>query len=112
MDAFYEQGMFTNGLSTIQTDELHSYEEGIQVLGQAMLLDYGSPKQLERAMETAGSNRADHRRQRRRPSAHPFGVLQRHDDRHRGRLGLVEALVVPHPASARSRSSSSTGRRA
>lgn len=53
MEAFYEQGMFTNGLSTIQTDELHSYEEGIQVLGQSMLIDYGSPRQIERAMETA-----------------------------------------------------------
>ena len=53
MEAFYQQGMFTNGLSTIQTDELHSYEEGIQVLGQALLLDYGNPKHLERAMETS-----------------------------------------------------------
>ena len=34
-------------------DELHSYEDGINVLGQAMLIDYGSPKQLERAMETS-----------------------------------------------------------
>ena len=55
MDAFYAQGMFTNGLSTIQTDELHSYEEGIDVLGQAMMLDYGGPTQIERAMETAGA---------------------------------------------------------
>jgi hypothetical protein len=53
MDAFYENGMFTNGLSTIQADELHSYEEGIQALGQSLTLDYGSPKQLERAMATA-----------------------------------------------------------
>jgi hypothetical protein len=55
MDAFYAQGMFTNGLSTIQADELHSYEEGIDVLGQAMMLDYGGPTQIERAMETAGA---------------------------------------------------------
>jgi hypothetical protein len=68
MDAFYREGMFTNGLSTIQADELHSYEEGIQVLGQSLLLDYGDPKQLERAMETAravigltGVNSAGHR---------------------------------------------------
>jgi Concanavalin A-like lectin/glucanases superfamily len=68
METFYAQGMFTNGLSTIQTDELHSYEEGIQVLGQSLLLDYGDPKQLERAMETSrallnltGVNRAGHR---------------------------------------------------
>jgi hypothetical protein len=51
-DAFYAQGMFTNGLPTIQTDELHSYEEGIQALSQVMMLDYGSPRQIERAMET------------------------------------------------------------
>src|SRR5262249_21509313 len=35
-----------------QADELHSYEEGIQALSQCMLLDYGNPKHLERAMET------------------------------------------------------------
>ena len=68
MEAFYAQGLFTGGLSTIQTDELHSYEEGIQVLGQSLLLDYGDPKHLERAMETSralvkltGVNRAGHR---------------------------------------------------
>jgi hypothetical protein len=52
LEAFYDQGMFTNGLSTIQTDELHSYEEGIQALAQALMVDYGSPTQIERAMET------------------------------------------------------------
>lgn len=68
MDAFYREGMFTNGLPTIQADELHSYEEGIQALGQLLLLDYGDPKQLERAMETSravikltGINSAGHR---------------------------------------------------
>jgi concanavalin A-like lectin/glucanase superfamily protein len=68
MDAFFNEHMFTNGLSTIQADELHSYEEGIQALGQSLLLDYGDPKQLERAMETSrsvinltGINSAGHR---------------------------------------------------
>ena len=68
LDAFYREGMFTNGLPTIQADELHSYEEGIQALGQSLLLDYGDPKQLERAMETSrallkvtGINNAGHR---------------------------------------------------
>jgi len=68
MDAFYANGMFTNGLPTIQADELHSYEEGISALGQCLTLDYGSPKQLERAMETTngvekitGINSAGHR---------------------------------------------------
>ena len=60
--------MFTKGLPTIQTDELHSYEEGIDCLGQNLILDYGNPKQIERAMETArgvesitGINAAGHR---------------------------------------------------
>jgi Concanavalin A-like lectin/glucanases superfamily len=53
MDAFYRNGMFTNGLNTILTDNLHTYEEGIQVLAQTMLLEYGDPKVVERIMETA-----------------------------------------------------------
>ena len=100
MEAFYDQGLFTNGLSTIQTDELHSYEEGIQVLGQAMLLDFGGPAHLERAMETAraleerltGVNAAGHRHIR-------SSVLQRHEGRDRRRVGLVEAVLVPGAAS-------------
>jgi Concanavalin A-like lectin/glucanases superfamily len=68
MDVMYAQHMFTNGLATIQTDELHSYEDGLNVLGESMLLDFGSPKQIERAMVTAkrlewltGINAAGHR---------------------------------------------------
>lgn len=68
LDACYREGMFTHGLPTIQTDELHSNEEGINCLGQNLILDYGSPRQLERAMETArgvtgitGVNAAGHR---------------------------------------------------
>jgi hypothetical protein len=68
MDAMYAQHMFLNGLATIQTDELHSYEDGLNVLGESMLLDFGSPKQIERAMVTAkrlewltGINAAGHR---------------------------------------------------
>ena len=53
LDTMYAQNMFTNGLATGQYDELHSYEDGLNVLGQAMMVDYGSPKQLERAMETS-----------------------------------------------------------
>jgi hypothetical protein len=45
--------LFTNGLATIFTDELHALEEGIQVVGQLQLLDYGNPIHIERAMETA-----------------------------------------------------------
>ena len=53
MEAMYANGMFTNGLATGQYDELHSYEDGINTLGQSMMLDYGSPRMLERAMETS-----------------------------------------------------------
>jgi len=68
MDAYYDQGLFTDGLSTITADELHSYEEGISVIPQTMLLDYGDPKVIERLMETTaayeritGINSAGHR---------------------------------------------------
>ncbi|MHB9027283.1 MAG: LamG-like jellyroll fold domain-containing protein, partial [Candidatus Latescibacterota bacterium] len=68
MEAFYTNETFANGLSFIQTDELHTYEEGIQVLPQVMLVDYASPRNVERIMETAkalervtGVNSAGHR---------------------------------------------------
>ncbi len=68
LDAAYRNGMFTHGLPTIQADELHSYEEGINTLAQSLVLDFGSPRQLERAMETSrgvesitGINAAGHR---------------------------------------------------
>jgi hypothetical protein len=60
--------MFTNGLPSIQCDELHSAEEGLIALGQALTLDFANPALLERAMETArslwwltGVNKAGHR---------------------------------------------------
>lgn len=68
MDAYYNQGLFTNGMITIQTDELHTYEDGINVLPQDMSLSYGDPGVVERMMETArgyeritGVNKAGHR---------------------------------------------------
>jgi hypothetical protein len=45
--------LFTNGLATIFTDELHALEDGIQVVSQLQLLDYGNPLYIERGMETA-----------------------------------------------------------
>ncbi len=53
MEEMYRQKMFTNGLATAQYDELHAYEDGLNVLAQSMVLDFGSPKQIERAMETS-----------------------------------------------------------
>jgi hypothetical protein len=68
LEAAFANGMFTNGLPTIQADELHSYEEGINCLAQNLIADFGSPRQLERAMATArgvegitGINAAGHR---------------------------------------------------
>lgn len=67
-NAFYEQGLFTNGLPSIQTDELHTAEEGLISLGQCLTADFANPKYLEHAMETArslwwitGINSAGHR---------------------------------------------------
>ena len=53
LDATFANGMWENGLARAQYDELHSYEDGINTLGQAMMMDYGSPKRIERAMATA-----------------------------------------------------------
>ena len=66
-DAAYKNGMFTGGLSTIVTDELHSYEEGINSNSEAMYLGWGDPKVVERLMTTVAAysriiqpNRAGH----------------------------------------------------
>lgn len=51
-DAVYKNDMFTNGLSTLMLDELHSYEDGINSNSEAMYLNYGDPKVVERLMTT------------------------------------------------------------
>ena len=51
--AFYDQGMFTNGLCSIQADELHSSEEGQVSLAACLNAHPGNPKWLEHAFETA-----------------------------------------------------------
>jgi hypothetical protein len=68
LEAMYENNMWTHGLATGQFDELHSYEDGLNVLGQSLMMDFGNPKDLERAMVTArrlewltGVNAAGHR---------------------------------------------------
>ena len=50
LDASYWNDMWDKGLAKGQYDELHAYEDGLNMLGEAMQLDFGSPKQLERAM--------------------------------------------------------------
>jgi hypothetical protein len=54
-DAAYKNGMFTNGLATIATDELHSYEDGINSNAEAMYLGWGDPKVVERLMTTVAA---------------------------------------------------------
>lgn len=51
-DAVYANGMFTDGLSTIVTDELHAYEEGINSNSSALYVNYGDPLAVERLFTT------------------------------------------------------------
>ena len=51
-DAVYKNGMRTNGLGTITTDELHAYEEGLNSDAERLYLNWGEPKALERLMDT------------------------------------------------------------
>lgn len=57
LEAAYDQGLLTEGMSTIQTDGLHTYEEGTNTICQMNLLEQGNPKQVERMMEAAKSVR-------------------------------------------------------
>jgi hypothetical protein len=52
-DAVDKNGMITDGLNTILTDYLHTYEEGINARGEDAYLNYGDPKSFERLMQTA-----------------------------------------------------------
>ncbi len=51
-DAAHRHGMFTDGLATLVTDELHAYEEGINSDSAALYLNWGNPKVVERMMAT------------------------------------------------------------
>ena len=51
-DAVYANGMRTNGLGTITTDELHAYEEGLNSDAERLYLNWGEPKAVERLMDT------------------------------------------------------------
>lgn len=54
-EAVYKNGMLTDGLSTIMTDELHVYEEGINSNSEALYLNYGDPKVIERLLTTVAA---------------------------------------------------------
>ncbi len=51
-DAAYHNGMITHGLSTITTDELHVYEEGLNSDAERLYLNWGEPQTIERLMAT------------------------------------------------------------
>ena len=53
MEAILDNGMLTDGISTIMTDGLHTYEEGINALQQVNVTEVGNPVQVERIMKTA-----------------------------------------------------------
>ncbi|SDA28330.1 LamG-like jellyroll fold domain-containing protein [Sphingomonas sp. NFR15] len=53
LDATYANGMWSDGLSRIRADELHSYEEGINSVAQSLQLSPGDPTAIERAMAVA-----------------------------------------------------------
>ncbi|HMA49081.1 MAG TPA: LamG domain-containing protein, partial [Magnetospirillaceae bacterium] len=52
-EAAYKNNMFTGGLATLVTDELHSYEDGINSNSEAFYLNWGEPLVAERLMQTA-----------------------------------------------------------
>ena len=54
-DAAYRNGMITNGLGTIITDELHAYEEGLNSNAERLYLNWGEPLALERLMSNAAA---------------------------------------------------------
>ena len=68
LESIYDQGMLTDGISTIMTDGLHNYEEGMNVLDEMNVIRQGDPVLVERLMETArtirnhvmGINKAGH----------------------------------------------------
>ncbi len=50
-DAVYKNGMIVNGLSHIETDELHVYEEGLNSNAERLYLNWGEPLAVERLMD-------------------------------------------------------------
>ena len=57
MEAVYAEGTLTDGMSTIQTDGLHTYEEGVNTVVQVNAAEAGDPRETERLMECARSVR-------------------------------------------------------
>ena len=52
-EATFKNGMRVGGLAYITTDELHSYEEGLNSDAERLYLNWGEPVTVERLMETS-----------------------------------------------------------
>ena len=50
-DAVYKNKMIVDGLGYITTDELHAYEEGLNVNAERLYLNWGEPVTIERLMD-------------------------------------------------------------
>ncbi|MFC1614174.1 LamG-like jellyroll fold domain-containing protein [Gemmatimonadota bacterium] len=68
VEACYNSGKVVDGMNRRRTDALHAYEEGMNAVPLALLLDYGNPQVVERLMATSrhyarltGVNPAGHR---------------------------------------------------
>jgi hypothetical protein len=53
LEACYHNELIKNGLNSRLLDPLQAYEQGINTIPAALLLDYGNPTLVERLMETA-----------------------------------------------------------
>ena len=53
MEAIYDNDMLEKGISKIQADGLHAYEEGVNTICYLNLLRIGDPKEMERMLESA-----------------------------------------------------------
>ena len=98
MEAHYDQGLFTNGMITIQTDELHVYEDGLQVLPQDMNLSYGKSKDRGTAHGDLESVRTHYRHQSGRAPSLPLQFLQRDKNGRRGSLAISVPAVLCRPS--------------
>ncbi|WP_267397163.1 MULTISPECIES: LamG-like jellyroll fold domain-containing protein, partial [unclassified Sphingomonas] len=50
-DAVYKNGMIVDGLGYVTTDELHAYEEGLNINAERLYLNWGEPRAVERLMD-------------------------------------------------------------
>ncbi len=99
VEACYAQGMVERGLNARRMDALHAYEEGMNALAPAFLLDFGNPILFERMMETAahyarltGVNAAGHRHFR----SYQYGTNDLVEEGYHAREDIYSHLIF-HP---------------